>query len=97
MVFFICGGFLFYIPKWILMGTKGGRDRKAMLKAQRQNNQLLAQQNQILTQSGPRLSENGQWFWDGVRWVPAVAGRAPGEIAPGGGFHWDGMRWLSVR
>lgn len=35
IVFFICGGFLFLIPKWILMGTKGGRDRKKILKQQK--------------------------------------------------------------
>lgn len=34
IVFFILGGFLFYIPKWILMGTKGSRDRKKLLKQQ---------------------------------------------------------------
>ena len=28
------GGFLFYIPKWILMGTKGSRERKKILKQQ---------------------------------------------------------------
>jgi hypothetical protein len=35
-VFFCLGGFLFYIPKWILMGTKGERQRKATLKELRQ-------------------------------------------------------------
>lgn len=35
IVFFALGGFLFYIPKWILMGTKGGRDRKKILKQQK--------------------------------------------------------------
>ena len=34
--FFLCGGFLFYIPKWIVMGTKGGRERKRILKQQSQ-------------------------------------------------------------
>lgn len=36
VVFFCLGGFLFYIPKWIVMGTKGSRDRKRMLKLQRE-------------------------------------------------------------
>ena len=31
VIFFCLGGFLFYIPKWILMGTKGSRDRKKIL------------------------------------------------------------------
>ena len=33
-VFFVLGGFLFAIPKWILTGTKGGRDRRKILKQQ---------------------------------------------------------------
>jgi len=36
IVFFMLGGFLFYIPKWILMGTKAGRERKQILKQQAQ-------------------------------------------------------------
>jgi hypothetical protein len=36
LVFFCCGGFLFYIPKWILMGTKGGRERKKIIKQQKE-------------------------------------------------------------
>jgi hypothetical protein len=35
LIFFVCGGFLFYIPKWILMGTKGSRDRKKIIKQQK--------------------------------------------------------------
>ena len=38
VVFFCCGGFLFYVPKWVLMGTKGSRDRKKIL---RQQNQIM--------------------------------------------------------
>ena len=34
VIFFCLGGFLFYIPKWILMGTKGSRERKKILKQQ---------------------------------------------------------------
>lgn len=34
LIFFVLGGFLFYIPKWLLMGTKGGRERKKILKQQ---------------------------------------------------------------
>lgn len=36
IVFFIFGGFLFYIPKWIIMGTKGSRQRKRILKQQKE-------------------------------------------------------------
>jgi len=35
-IFFVFGGFLFAIPKWILMGTRGSRQRKKILKQQRQ-------------------------------------------------------------
>jgi hypothetical protein len=41
VIFFCLGGFLFYIPKWILMGTKGSRQRKKLLKLQEEQNQLL--------------------------------------------------------
>ena len=34
VVFFCLGGFLFYMPKWILMGTKDSRDRKKIIKQQ---------------------------------------------------------------
>jgi hypothetical protein len=34
LIFFCLGGFLFYIPKWILVGTKGSRDRKKILRQQ---------------------------------------------------------------
>jgi hypothetical protein len=33
-VFFIFGGFLFAIPKWLLMGTRASRERKRLLKQQ---------------------------------------------------------------
>jgi hypothetical protein len=36
LVFFCLGGFLFLIPKWLLMGTKGSRDRKKILKQQKE-------------------------------------------------------------
>ena len=35
-ILFLCGGFLFYIPKWIVMGTKGGRERKKIMKQQKE-------------------------------------------------------------
>lgn len=35
-IFFVLGGFLFAIPKWILMGTRGSRERKRILKQQRE-------------------------------------------------------------
>lgn len=34
-IFFVLGGFLFAIPKWILVGTKGGRERRKMIKLQK--------------------------------------------------------------
>jgi hypothetical protein len=34
LIFFCLGGFIFYIPKWLLMGTKGSRDRKRILRQQ---------------------------------------------------------------
>lgn len=40
-VFFIFGGFLFAIPKWLLMGTRGSRERKKLL---RQQKKILRQQ-----------------------------------------------------
>lgn len=40
-VFFLLGGFVFYIPKWILMGTKGSRDRKKMIRLLKKQNRLL--------------------------------------------------------
>ncbi len=43
IVFFALGGFVFYIPKWLLMGTKGSRDRKRLIKLQKQQNKLLKQ------------------------------------------------------
>jgi hypothetical protein len=36
LIFFLLGGFLFYIPKWILMGTKGSRDRKKIIRQQKE-------------------------------------------------------------
>lgn len=41
VVFFCLGGFLFYIPKWVLMGTKGSRDRKRLIKLTKKQNRLL--------------------------------------------------------
>ena len=41
-VFFVLGGFLFYIPKWILFGTHGGRQRKKII---RQQKELLKRQD----------------------------------------------------
>jgi hypothetical protein len=35
LVFFCLGGFLFYIPKWLLMGTKASRERKQILRQQK--------------------------------------------------------------
>lgn len=39
-VFFVLGGFLFAIPKWILMGTKGSRERHKLLKIEKERLQL---------------------------------------------------------
>lgn len=35
-IFFMLGGFLFAIPKWILLGTRASRERKKILKQQRE-------------------------------------------------------------
>lgn len=35
-IFFVFGGFLFAIPKWILFGTRAGRERKRMAKDMRE-------------------------------------------------------------
>lgn len=35
-IFFVLGGFLFYIPKWLIMGTKGERQRKKILRQQKE-------------------------------------------------------------
>jgi hypothetical protein len=43
VVFFALGGFVFYVPKWILMGTKGQRQRKQLIKQQQRTNELLQQ------------------------------------------------------
>ena len=32
LAFFLLGGFLFYIPKWVLFGTRGERQRKKILR-----------------------------------------------------------------
>lgn len=37
VVFFCLGGFLFYIPYWILFGTKGSRERRKLIKLQEQS------------------------------------------------------------
>jgi hypothetical protein len=51
VIFFCLGGFLFYIPKWILMGTKGSRQRShlsdqldAQFKATQKANRLEQEQ-----------------------------------------------------
>ena len=31
-VFFLCGGFLFVIPYWIIFGTAASRQRKRLIK-----------------------------------------------------------------
>ena len=33
-VFFVLGGFLFAIPKWILVGTRAGRERRKIIRQQ---------------------------------------------------------------
>jgi hypothetical protein len=34
LIFFCLGGFLFYIPYWLIRGTKGSRDRKKIMRQQ---------------------------------------------------------------
>lgn len=36
LVFFAMFGWVFAIPKWILMGTRGSRQRKKMIRLQKQ-------------------------------------------------------------
>jgi hypothetical protein len=45
-VFFLLGGFLFAIPKWIMMGTRGSRERRKIIEQQKQ---LLEQAKQKAT------------------------------------------------
>jgi hypothetical protein len=33
-VFFVCGGFLFAIPKWLFFGTRASRERKKIIRQQ---------------------------------------------------------------
>lgn len=35
-IFFVLGGFLFLIPKWLLVGTRAGRERKKIIKQQQE-------------------------------------------------------------
>jgi hypothetical protein len=42
-VFMCLGGIVFYVPKWILMGTKAGRERKRLVKLTKEQNRLLKQ------------------------------------------------------
>lgn len=43
-VFFAFGGFLFYVPKWILFGTRASRDRKKLIRLAKKQNRLLERQ-----------------------------------------------------
>lgn len=43
VIFLALGGILFAIPKWIIMGTKGGRQRKKLIRLQKEQNRLLRQ------------------------------------------------------
>jgi hypothetical protein len=44
VVFFAFGGFLFYVPKWILFGAKASRDRKKLIRLAKKQNRLLERQ-----------------------------------------------------
>lgn len=44
VIFFALGGFFYYVPKWILIGTKASRERKKLIKLQKQQNELLRRQ-----------------------------------------------------
>lgn len=46
LTFFWIGGVVFYVPKWILMGTKGSRDRKRLIKLTAEQNRLLRERGQ---------------------------------------------------
>ena len=43
VLFFCFGGFLFYVPYWILFGTKGSRERKRLIKLQEEQLKLARQ------------------------------------------------------
>jgi hypothetical protein len=38
ITFLLLGGWLFYIPKWLMMGTKGSRERKKILRELKRTN-----------------------------------------------------------
>jgi hypothetical protein len=81
-VFFVCGGFLFVIPYWLLVGTKGQRQRKALLREQRQTNHLLRQQTAAASLPSSNYgarSSDGAWWWDGQQWQPVSS---PGPSRP---------------
>lgn len=84
VVFFVCGGFLFLIPYWILFGTRASRERKALLREQRQTNRLLAARPGGTI--GP--SPDGRSWWNGQQWVSA--------LSEDGRFRWDGYRWTPL-
>ena len=44
VIFFAVGGFFYYVPKWILIGTKGQRQRKQLISQQKRTNELLERQ-----------------------------------------------------
>lgn len=72
-IFFVLGGFLFVIPYWLIFGTKGQRQRKALLREQRRTNALLGQQAAAPLAAPPAQavrSEDGRWWWDGQQWRP---------------------------
>lgn len=58
VIFFCLGGFLFYIPKWILMGTKGSRQRDRLLQAQLEANRRNPTRMSRLEEEQVRL---GNW------------------------------------
>jgi hypothetical protein len=45
LIFFCLGGFLFYIPYWLIRGTRGSRDRK----------KLMRQQDELLRRTAPTV------------------------------------------
>jgi hypothetical protein len=91
-LFFCLGGFLFYIPYWIIFGTAAGRERRRLLKVQRQTNNLLqtkARHDAIAPLTGNiGPSPDGLQWWNGASWVLAVS--------PDGKYRWDGYEWTPI-
>jgi hypothetical protein len=48
LIFTLLGGIFFLIPKWLIMGTRGSRERRKIAKGQ---TAMIKQQKQLLVQA----------------------------------------------